>query len=531
MPINATVNKTFTYETVKEELLLTNRIGSDYKNLLAKTKDVTVLGTVGGLIHWDMETKMPPGAVEQRSEQLALLSRAQHKSATDPEIGKLLNTIQTNPELEMLGQVEKRNLHLIRKSYLEQTSLPEKLVADLAKQEAITVNVWKKAKAKKNFDLFKTDLQKLLGLNKQAAEILMKVKETKTSYEALIDNFEPKMSASQITATFTQLQQGLKKLISRIEGSPNNPDKTILYRMVPTENQRKITQLITQTLGYDTSSSEARGRVDETEHPFTTGYYDDVRITTHYYLNNYASSIFSVLHETGHALYEQNLNPKWKYQPVGSPCSYGVHESQSRFYENLIGRSEEFWTYFMPKLKKTAPSLSNLELEKFLQAINKVELSKIRIEADEVTYNLHIIIRFEIERDLFADKITVKELPQVWNEKYSQYLDVTVENDSEGVMQDTHWASGLYGYFPSYALGNIYSGQIIAAVTKEMPDWRRELTEGKLQRVNEWLKTNIHSQGNLFDPEELIKKVTGKTLDSQPYLKYLNAKYGKLYGF
>ena len=215
----------------------------------------------------------------------------------------------------------------------------------------------------------------------------------------------------------------------------------------------------------------------------------------------------------------------------GSTCSYGIHESQSRFYENVIGRSEEFWKYFMPKIKKNAPKLANVELDKFLQAINKVELSKIRIEADEVTYNLHIIIRFEIERDLFADKITVNELPHVWNEKYKEYLGVRVENDSEGVMQDTHWASGLYGYFPSYALGNIYSGQIIAAITKDLPGWRKDLAEGKLQHVNEWLKTNIHNQGNLFDPEELIKKATGKTLDTQPYLKYLNEKYGKLYGF
>ena len=407
----------------------------------------------------------------------------------------------------------------------------KKLVADLAKQEALTVNVWKKAKAQKDFNLYKADLQKLLDLNKQAAEILMKVKKTKTPYEALIDNFEPKMTTTQISSTFTQLQQGLRKLISKIQASPNKPDTTMLCQPVPAENQRKITHLITQTLGYDTSSLEARGRVDETEHPFTTGYYDDVRITTHYHLNNYASSIFSVLHETGHAIYEQNLNPKWKYQPVGSTCSYGIHESQSRFYENVIGRSEEFWTYFMPKIKKTAPNLANSELDKFVRAINKVELSKIRIEADEVTYNLHIIIRFEIERDLFADKITVNELPQVWNDKYAEYLGVKVENDSEGVMQDTHWASGLYGYFPSYTLGNIYSGQIIDTITKNLPNWRKELEEGKLQHVNDWLKTNIHCQGNLFDPEELMNKATGRTLEAQPYLKYLNEKYGKLYGF
>ncbi len=502
-----------------------------YKELLSKTKDATVLVTAEGLIHWDMETYMPPNAVEQRSLQLSLLSRIHHKLSTDPQIGKLINNIQTSSKYEALSQAEKRNIYLINKSYREQTALPEELVAELAKQEAITVNVWKKAKAQKNFSLFKADLQKLLDLSKQAAEILMDVKETKTPYEALIDNFEPKMTTEKITATFNQFQQGLKQLISRIQASSNKPDTATLYHPVPAENQRQIAQLLTKTLGYDTASPAAHGRIDETEHPFTTGYYDDVRITTHYYPNNYASSIFSVLHESGHALYEQNLNPKWKYQPIGSTCSYGIHESQSRFYENVIGRSKEFWTSFMPKLKKAAPSLANVELDKFIRAINRVALSKIRIEADEVTYNLHVIIRFEIERDLFADKIAVNELPEAWNQKYADYLGVKVEDDSEGVMQDTHWASGLYGYFPSYALGNIYSGQITAAIAKDLPDWRNQLALGKLKHINGWLKRNIHSQGDLNDPEELIKKATGGTLNSELYLQYLNEKYSNIYEF
>jgi carboxypeptidase Taq len=510
---------------------LTININSAYRELLSKTKDVMVLQTAEGIIHWDMETYMPPNSVEQRSQQLALMSRIHHKLGTDPEIGKLLNTIQASPQYEALSQVEKRNIYLIKKSYKEQTALPEKLVAELAKQEALTVNTWKKAKAQKNFNLFKADLQKLFDLSKQAAEILRKVKETKTPYEALIDNFEPKMTAQTITKTFNQLLEGLMPLIKKIEDCQSTPSTQIPFQPVPIENQRQIAQLLTQTLGYDTASSAARGRIDETEHPFTSGYYDDVRITTHYHPNNYASSIFSVLHETGHALYEQDLNPKWKYQPVGSTCSYGIHESQSRFYENVIGRSKEFWTSFLPKLKQAAPSLSNVELNQFIRAINTVERSKIRIEADEVTYNLHIIIRFEIERDLFADKIAISELPDVWNQKYTDYLGVKVENDSEGVMQDTHWASGLYGYFPSYALGNIYSGQITAAITKNVPDWRSQLADGILKQVNDWLKCNIHSQGDLYDPEELIKMATGRNLDSEPYLQYLNEKYGNLYGF
>ncbi len=510
---------------------MTTSTESTYQQLLAKTKDTVVLATAEGVIHWDMETMMPPKAVQQRSEQLALLSRMHHKLGTDPEIGRLLGAIQTSPQYQSMGQVEKRNIYLINKGYREQTALPEKLVGDLAMQEAITVNTWKKAKAKKDFSLYKTDLQKLFELSMEAAEILMKVKETKTPYEALIDNYEPKMSADAITKTFNGLLAGLKPLVDRIENSQTQPPSKLLDGSVPVEEQRRITQLITQTLGYDTASPNAAGRVDETEHPFTTGYYDDVRITTHYYPDNFASSIFSVLHESGHAIYEQNLNPQWQYQPVGSPCSFGIHESQSRFYENIIGRSNEFWTSFLPKIQQAAPSLAKLQLDSFVKAMNKVQRSKIRIEADEVTYSIHIIIRFELERDLFAGKIKIDELPAVWNQKYKDYLGVEIANDAEGVMQDTHWASGLYGYFPSYALGNIYDGQILAAISRAVPDWRSQVAEGKLGNVNGWLKENIHLKGDLYDPAELIKLSTGTSMDSAPFIAYLNEKYSRIYGF
>ncbi len=509
---------------------MTSNLTSAYNQLLSKTKDTMVLGTAEGIIHWDMETMMPPRAVDQRSQQLALMSRIHHKLGTDPEIGKLLEAIQASPSYQSLGQIEKRNIYLINKSYREQTALPEKLVGDLAMQEAVTVNQWKKAKAKKDFNLYRKELQRLFELSLEAAEILMKVKETKTPYEALIDNFEPRMSAETITRTFEQLLAGLKPLIAKVESAQNQPSTDLLNQSVPIEEQRRITQLITQTLGYDTASPTAGGRVDETEHPFTTGYYDDVRITTHYHLNNVASSIFSVLHESGHAIYEQNLNQNWQYQPVGSTCSYGIHESQSRFYENILGRSKEFWASFLPRIKQAAPSLKDLELDAFVQAVNRVERSKIRIEADEVTYSIHIIIRFELERDLFSGKIRIDELPAVWNQKYADYLGVEAKDDSEGVMQDTHWASGLYGYFPSYALGNIYDGQILAALTAAQPNWRTEVGQGNLGAVNTWLKENIHSRGDLYDPEELIQLATGNTLDSAPFIAYLNEKYSRLYG-
>ena len=511
---------------------MTDNVFSSYKKLMTRAKDLIVLSSTEAIIHWDMETKMPPKAVEQRSQQLALLSRISHKMSTAPEIGKLVNAVTASPQYDALGEVEKRNVYLIKKNYDELTALPEKLVAEIAKQQAITVNTWKKAKKAQNFAMFKPELEKLITLAKQAAQILMQVKETATPYDALLDIYEPKITSDAIATTFNQLQQGLATLLEKIQNTHNQPDTNILHIQVPVEKQRKIAQALAQTLGYDTTSPTAGGRIDETEHPFTSGYYDDVRITTHYYSDNYASAIFSVLHETGHALYEQNINPKLKYQPVGSPCSLGIHESQSRLYENIIGRSKEFWTYTLPKFKQiTSPALDNVSLSQFVHAINKVAPSKIRIEADEVTYNLHVIIRFQIEKDLFADKTAVAELPEIWSQKYQKQLGVKVENDAEGVMQDTHWASGLYGYFPTYALGNIYTGQLIAALAKDMEDWRSRIAQGSLEDINRWLNTNVHSYGDLYDPADLIRKITGKNLETQPYLKYLREKYSELYGF
>ncbi len=503
-----------------------------YKKLLSRIQNLIVLSSVQSIIHWDMETVMPPKAVEQRSQQLALLSRISHKMSTKPEIGNLLKAILTSKQYDMLTEAEKRNVYLIKKNYDEQNQLPEKLVAEIAKQQAITVNTWKKAKAQKNYALLEPELQKLVSLNRKKAEILMTVKATATPYDALIDIFEPKMTTTAITTIFKQLQKGLTTLLKKIENAPNQPNTEILQHRIPVEAQRQIAKALTEAVGYDITSPNAAGRIDETEHPFTSGYYDDVRITTHYYPEDFTSSIFSVLHEAGHALYEQGMPQGWKYQPIGASCSSGIHESQSRLIENVIGRSREFWISFLPQLKKIAePNLARLELDPFVHAINQVKVSKIRIEADEVTYCLHIIIRFQIEKDLFENKIEVNHLPEIWNQKYKENLGLRIENDSEGVMQDTHWASGMYGYFPSYALGNIYSGQMLAVLAKDMPDWRSQLAQGNLKNIIGWLIKNVHSQGDLYNPTDLIRRITGNELESEPYLHYLQVKYSKLYGF
>ena len=340
------------------------------------------------------------------------------------------------------------------------------------------------------------------------------------------------MTAEMIARVFSELREGLVAILQKCAKAPRQPNVSFMSRKVPIEVQRRISDELARIIDYDVASPKAGGRIDETEHPFTTGYYDDVRITTHYYEDNMASSFFSVLHEGGHAMYEQGLRQEWMYQPVGSGCSLGFHESQSRFVENIFGRSREFWTYFYPRLKNLSGNVfADVPLDEFVRAINQVKPSKIRVEADEVTYCLHVIIRFEIEKELLAGKVGVAELPELWNRKYKDYLGVTIENDSEGVMQDTHWASGYFGYFPTYALGNIYSGQMLAKLDKEMPNWKEHMAKGNFVDIKNWLVTNIHTYGNLYDPADLIRKITGEALNVKPYLSYLDNKYRWVYEY
>lgn len=509
-----------------------NDLQASYGTLMEKYKDFTLLSTVQSLVHWDMETKMPPKGGTLRSEQLALLRRVQHRMITNPESGKLLESIRGHTDYDSLSKVEKRNVYLIKKKYDEETKLPEDLVSDLAKQTSVAINKWKEAKAAADFSMFKPELEKLVELKRQQAKLLMEVKGTETPYDALIDIFEPKLTAKRIAAIFDTLKEGLTSIMNNCLAASNQPDTQIFQQTVPIDAQKEVAHLIADFIGYDINSKDAGGRIDETEHPFTTGYYDDVRITTNYHKDDLSAALFSVLHEGGHAIHGQEQKREWIYQPIGSSPSAGFSESQSRFVENIVGRSKDFWIYFLPRLKEvTGDMFSGVDLETFYRAINKVEPSKIRIEADEVTYCLHIIIRFEIERKLIGGDLTVAELPTIWNQKYADYLGVEVENAAEGVLQDTHWASGLYGYFPSYALGNIYSGQILTKMKEKLPDWRSTIADGNFSPIKQWLKKHIYNYGALYDPADLIQKITGTSITAQPYLGYLEEKYANIYDF
>jgi carboxypeptidase Taq len=489
-----------------------------YGTLLKKAKELILLRNISDLIGWDFETKMPQGATNQRSEQMAVIEQVTHQKWIDPEIGTLLAKVKKSSEYEELGAEEKRNVYLMQRSYDQETKLPAELVEEIAKHSMVCVSTWKKAKATKNYSIFKPELEKMVGLIKQKAHYLDPAKDP---YDVLVDLYEPGATVAIIAKLFEPLKNGLIPLIKKCTRSSNKPDLSFFKRPVPQEIQEKISQKLMEFEKYDLK----RGRLDETEHPFTTGTYDDVRICTHYYETSFSSSLFSVMHEAGHAIYEQNLPEKWYYQPVGTTCSLGIHESMSRFVENVIGRSKAFWTYFMPELRKiTGKTLEDVDLDLMVRAVNDVKPTKIRIEADEVTYSLHVILRFEIEKDIMAENVTVSELPQVWNEKMDKFLGLKIENDSEGVMQDTHWAYGSIGYFPDYALGNIYDGMFIEAIEKAIPKWRDTVAKGDFSPVFSWLKENIYQKGNIMDAIDLVEAVTHKKVDAQPFVKYVNEK-------
>ncbi|MDD1772073.1 MAG: carboxypeptidase M32 [Methanomassiliicoccales archaeon] len=503
---------------------------SAYEDLMDRSKELFVLGSAAGILYWDMETKMPPRALPLRGEQLSALELLLHKKHTDPEVDHLLSACEK--DIGSFNPVQKRNLHLLRKSYDESARLPDSLVMETAKHQSKCNGSWKKAKAAKDFKMFRDDLEKMIDLREQAAEILMQVKGSSTPYNALLDEFEPNMTAERIDVVFSGLRDGLVKLIDKVRSADKQPDLSILSRKVPVDVQKRMSKEVMDFITFDTTSENAGGRLDETEHPFSTGSYDDVRITTHYYEDRFISSIFSVMHEGGHALYEQGLPREWQYQPVGSACSYGIHESQSRFVENIIGRSPEYIGHALPRFRKIAPkAFHGMSSKDLVSAANAVCPSKIRIEADEVTYALHIIVRYEIEKEIFAHKVTVDELPQLWNQKYSDYLGVKVENDGEGVLQDTHWSGGSFGYFPSYALGNIYSGMFLEKMSKDVPGWRSGLHKGEFAPVLQWLRQNVHSKGNFYDPADLVRVATGKELTIVPFMKYLEKKMSRIYEF
>ncbi len=495
-----------------------------YGQVLEMYREKTILIQVAGLVGWDYETMMPKNAVEQRGGMMAFLSKLEHQMSTDPKLGELLDNIESSDENGGLSDIEKRNILLVRRTYDKSTKIPVELVIERSKLSATAIDVWKKAKDKNDWKLFEPYLEKMVVLMKKIAHHLDAEKDP---YNVLLDFFEPGMDMAQYDVMFDELRDGTIELINKINKSSVEVNRDLISKKVSIPIQEKLMDELIKVIGYDMDG----GRLDVAAHPFTGGPgYDDVRITTRYDEYDFASSFFSVAHEGGHGIYEQFVSPDYRYQPIGEASSMGMHESQSRFFENILCRSPGFWKFFFPKFKESTSGIyDDLDFDEFLKAINIVRSSKIRVEADEVTYNLHIILRYEIERDLINDRIKVSELPQVWNKKMKEYLGIDIEADSEGVLQDIHWCDGAFGYFPTYTLGNIYGAQFLNILVKEMPDWEEKVMKGDIKSIRLWLNEKVHHEGNLYDPIDLVEKITGEKPNVKYLMEYLNKKYSSLY--
>ncbi len=495
-----------------------------YDQLVAKLRELHTLASCEALLYWDERTYMPRGGAEARSNQVALLSGMLHEQFTSPEVGELLEAVEGSELVSDQNSDEAAVIREERRDYNKATKLPKKLVSEVARVTSLAQGVWAEAREKKDFSIFLPKLKEVIDLKFKVAEAYGYDNEP---YDALVDDYEPEMTSAEIEKVFSNLRDELVPLVKEIAESSKKPNMSVVRNDFPANLQEKFGQEASAAIGFN----YGEGRLDVTTHPFCSGIAPgDVRITTRYDPKFFNQAFFGILHESGHGIYEQGL-PKDKFgTPLAESVSLGIHESQSRMWENLVGRSKPFWKHFYPKALETFDSLKGINFEDFYFAINNVEPSFIRVEADEVTYNLHILLRFEIERDLFQGKIKTEDLPQVWNDKFNDYFGITPPNDAEGCMQDIHWSAGLFGYFATYALGNLYASQFFAKAKEEMPDLDTQFEKGDYANLKKWLNENIHSCGKKYKAGELVEKVTGKPLSHKPMMDYLRSKFGELYG-
>jgi carboxypeptidase Taq len=476
------------------------------------------------VLYWDLRTGAPRKGVPQRAEVIGMLSAEAFKLSTSNEMEECLAYFDEPGNKASLDHIMKAIVKECRKEFDKYKKIP----ADKYKKYVILTSeaesVWEEAKNSNNFELFKPYLEKIVDFNLEFIE-LWGYKDNK--YNTLLDFYEPGMTVDKLDMIFGELRSRIVPLVAKIKESPDQPEDGPLKQYFDKSKQEEFSLYILEKMGYDFEA----GRLDESEHPFTMGITPgDVRITTHYYTNDFISALMSSLHEGGHALYEQNISGELNGTPLCTGSSMGIHESQSRFWENIIGRSLSFWRRYYKELQNVFPEqLQNVTLDNFYRAINKVEPSLIRVEADEVTYNLHVMIRYEIEKALMNKEIKVSDLPRIWNEKMEEYLGIMPPNNAKGVLQDVHWAGGSFGYFPTYALGNIYSAQLYNTARKEIKDFDALLEKGELIKIKEWLSEKVHKHGKLLEPAEILKEVTGEDINPKYLTDYLENKYKAIY--
>lgn len=475
------------------------------------------------MLYWDLRTGAPKKGVPERAEVIGMLSAEAFNLSTSSKMEECLNFFNEEENKSKLDKIMQAVVRECRKEFDKFRKIPADKYKEYVMLTSEAESVWEEAKLTNNFELFKPFLEKIVDFNLDFIE-LWGYKDNK--YDTLLDFYEPGMTVEKLDRIFGDLRNKLVPLVAKIKES-KQVDDSALKKHYDIHRQEEFGLFILKKMGYDFEA----GRLDESEHPFTTGINSgDVRITTHYYPNDMSSALMSSLHEGGHALYEQNISKELKGTPLATGTSMGIHESQSRFWENIIGRSYSFWSCYYGELQKAFPEqLKDMPLEEFYRAINKVEPSLIRVEADEVTYNLHIMIRYEIEKALINREIKVSDLPEIWNKKMEEYLGVVPPNDAKGVLQDIHWAGGSFGYFPSYSLGNIYSAQLYNAARRDIKDFDQLISRGDLIKIKEWLGEKVHKHGKLLEPGEILKAVTGEEINSSYLVEYLEKKYKEIY--
>jgi carboxypeptidase Taq len=511
----------------------TAQLPAAYTELASYLEKGATLQSVAALISWDQETYMPPAAAAHRAEQSSLLASLVHQRRTDPKIGELLASLEGDAALSEKGSAELAAcVREARRDYDLATKLPESLVAELAKVGSQAQEAWKHAREKSDFSAFAPWLEKMLDLTRQKAKCYGPSGDL---YDALLDEYEPGMTAAQVEAIFTPLRARLTDLVTRVRETKAKVDTKVLDVKVDPAKQHAFGLRVLGAMGFDLEA----GRLDTTAHPFCSGIAPgDTRLTTRYKGDRWTDALYGTMHEGGHGIYEQGLpklavGRKQAYfgTPLADAISLGIHESQSRMWENLVGRSKPFWKWALPIAQETfGKGLSKFGVKEMYAAVNTVTPSLIRVEADETTYNMHVMIRFELERALISGSLKVADLPGEWNARYKDYLGIKVPDDRRGCLQDVHWSFGLIGYFPTYTLGNLYAAQFWDKINDDIPDLSKQIAKGKFLALKDWLNDNIHRHGRRYRAGELCKKITGKDLSADPLLRHLTEKAEAVYG-
>ena len=498
-----------------------NEVKQTEKKFLDYVKKMAAYGEALSLIYWDLRTGAPKKGAEQRSEVIGVLSSDLFNMSTSEEMASYIARLSNEPSL---SEITRKTLDECRKDYDRNKKIPADEYREYVILQSKAETVWEEAKAESDFEMFRPYLEKLVNTTKK---FIGYWGYEGNKYNTLLDMYEPGVTVEVLDQVFGDLREKIVPLVQQISSSTAKPETGFLFKQFPKEKQRAFSLQILKQMGYDFDA----GRLDETVHPFAMGLNPgDVRVTTKYDESDFRTAVFGTIHEGGHALYEQNISEELVGTPLSSGTSMGIHESQSLFYENFVGRNYSFWKHNYSLLQEYSDGqFSGVEVEDFYRAVNESKPSLIRIEADELTYPLHVMVRYEIEKGLFNDEIEVKDLPRIWNDKYEQYLGIRPENDAEGVLQDVHWAGGSFGYFPSYALGYMYAAQFKNAMLKDLPNYEELLERGNLQPVKEWMTENVHKHGKMKKPLEILTDVTGEGLNAQYLVDYLYEKYNKVY--